>query len=84
VFESLEDKFKDNFRVFRACWKDIVKNNVYLTAEFKNKVKNVYHNKKTESISLFKQFIEIKIEKSEPVSLFNNIENLNLKFIQNL
>jgi hypothetical protein len=84
VFESLEDKFKDNFRVFRACWKDIVKNNLYLSAEFKNKVKSTYHNKKTESVSLFKQFLEIKIEKCEPVSLLSTLENINENYIQNL
>jgi hypothetical protein len=61
-----------------------VKNNLYLSAEFKNKVKSTYHNKKTESVSLFKQFLEIKIEKCEPVSLLSTLENLNENYIQNL
>ena len=62
VWETILEKFGDNLRVLKTCWVDIVKSNLYVDESFKLIMKATYKAKKTASLELFKQYIEIKLD----------------------
>ena len=58
ILETMQEKFANNFRVFREIWKSVVKNSS-LDQPFKDLVRSIYVSKKTE---LFCQYLEISLQ----------------------
>ena len=58
ILETIQEKFANNFRVFREIWKSVVKNSS-LEQPFKDLVRSIYVSKKTE---LFCQYLEISLQ----------------------
>ena len=46
VFDQINSKFEDKFLVYVAIWKQIVKDNKYISDDFKATVKSVFDAKK--------------------------------------
>jgi len=62
VWETILEKFGDNLRVLKTCWVDIVKSNLYVDESFKLIMKSTYKAKKTASLELFMQYIDLKLD----------------------
>jgi len=62
VWETILEKFGHNLRVLKTCWVDIIKYNSFVDESFKLVMKTTYKAKKTESLQLFKQYIDLKLE----------------------
>lgn len=58
ILETIQEKFANNFRVFREIWKSVVKNSS-LEQPFKDLVRSIYVSKKSE---LFCQYLEISLQ----------------------
>ena len=58
ILETIQEKFANNFRVFREIWKSVVKSSS-LEQPFKDLVRSIYVSKKSE---LFCQYLEISLQ----------------------
>lgn len=60
VWETIQEKFPDNLRVYQEIWKNIVKPSDWLEQGLKTKIKAVFEEKK---MKLADQYLSIKVKK---------------------